>query len=88
MRIKDQTIFITGGSDGIGLALAIELAGLGNRVIVCGRREEALRAAKERCANIESICCDISDPADCGDAVRTFPVTSETSREEAVPSTP
>jgi uncharacterized oxidoreductase len=39
METKGNTILITGGATGIGLALAEEFLSLGNEVIVCGRRE-------------------------------------------------
>ena len=38
-RFKDQVIFITGGTSGIGLATAVQFAKAGaNHVIVCGRQ--------------------------------------------------
>ena len=39
-------MLITGGTDGLGLALARQLAGEGASVAVCGRDEERLRAAE------------------------------------------
>ena len=47
MKLSGNTILITGGSAGIGLAFAERFLRAGNRVIVCGRRESALREAKE-----------------------------------------
>jgi short-subunit dehydrogenase involved in D-alanine esterification of teichoic acids len=42
VRLSGKTVLITGGATGIGLALAQELSGRGNTVIVCGRRREKL----------------------------------------------
>jgi citronellol/citronellal dehydrogenase len=38
---------VTGGGTGLGRAAATELAGCGAQVVICGRREEVLRAAAE-----------------------------------------
>jgi len=52
MKLSGNTILITGGSDGIGLAFAERFIKTGNKVIVCGRREEALQQAKEKFPNL------------------------------------
>jgi len=43
-----NTILITGGRTGIGLAFAEHFLKADNEVIICGRREEALQQAKEQ----------------------------------------
>ncbi|MDP4095213.1 SDR family NAD(P)-dependent oxidoreductase [Paenibacillus sp. P96] len=48
MKLSGNTILITGGSAGIGLAFAERFIKAGNQVIVCGRRESALQQAKEK----------------------------------------
>lgn len=48
MELKGNTILITGGSSGIGMALAERFLELGNEVIVTGRNRAALVAFKER----------------------------------------
>ncbi|NRD77298.1 SDR family NAD(P)-dependent oxidoreductase [Bacillus sp. BRMEA1] len=48
MKLSGNTILITGGSAGIGLAFAERFIKAGNKVIVCGRRESALQNAKEK----------------------------------------
>jgi NAD(P)-dependent dehydrogenase (short-subunit alcohol dehydrogenase family) len=46
LELADKAILITGGTDGLGLALATQLASEGAAVAVCGRDEERLRAAE------------------------------------------
>ncbi|MRN56659.1 SDR family oxidoreductase [Paenibacillus monticola] len=48
MKLTGNTILITGGGSGIGLAFAERFLNAGNQVIVCGRREEVLEQAKEK----------------------------------------
>ncbi|MDR8389722.1 SDR family NAD(P)-dependent oxidoreductase [Aliifodinibius sp. S!AR15-10] len=61
MHLTGNTILITGGSSGIGLALSEELLKKNNDVIICGRSQEKLTRAKERLQNITTYQCDISD---------------------------
>src|ERR1700722_7163226 len=46
LELAGKAILITGGTDGLGLALATQLATEGAAVAVCGRDEERLRAAE------------------------------------------
>jgi len=64
MRLDGNTILITGGSMGIGLALAERFVKLGNTVIACGRREERLNEAKEMVPGLNAVRCDVSSSED------------------------
>jgi uncharacterized oxidoreductase len=60
MRTSGRTVLITGGSGGIGLALAKRFVREGSAVVVCGRRLEALAQAKAECPELSTIQCDVS----------------------------
>jgi 3-dehydrosphinganine reductase len=48
MILRDQHVFITGGSSGIGLALALQAAAAGARLTLVGRDAGKLAAAREQ----------------------------------------
>jgi uncharacterized oxidoreductase len=60
MQTSNNTILITGGATGIGLALAVEFLKKGNVVIICGRRENALNEAKAKYPKLHIRQADIS----------------------------
>lgn len=62
MNLENKSILITGGSSGIGLELAKNLAGKGNKVIICGRSAEKLQAAVLSEPRLLPFVCDVSDP--------------------------
>ncbi len=64
MKITDQTILVTGGASGIGFALAEKFVREGNQVLVCGRRESALKEAKEKIPALVTRQCDLALPED------------------------
>jgi uncharacterized oxidoreductase len=64
MRPTANTILVTGATSGIGLALAERFLARGNEVIVCGRREERLRALRERHPAVHTRACDVSVESD------------------------
>lgn len=61
MRLQDAHVLITGGTDGVGLALALALQAQGARVTVCGRSAARLACAKAALAPAGGavIACDI-----------------------------
>lgn len=61
MNLTNNTILITGGGSGIGLALAKELLKHGNKIIISGRDFERLENAKNNSPALEIIQCDISN---------------------------
>ncbi len=63
MRLSGNTVLITGGATGIGLAVAGALVREGNEVIICGRRRDRLRAAKAQVPGLRTRVCDVSNAA-------------------------
>jgi short-subunit dehydrogenase len=58
-----KTALITGGSTGIGYALARALAADGTRVVICARRAEPLQEAVRTLGpNVHGIVADVGDP--------------------------
>lgn len=64
MQTSGNTIFITGGAVGIGLALAEAFLRTGNTVIICGRRADKLAKAKDRLPELHTIVADITQPSE------------------------
>jgi uncharacterized oxidoreductase len=62
MTLKKKTVLITGGTSGIGLELARQLLQRGNAVIVTGRDQEKLDAARLALPGIHTFKSDVSDP--------------------------
>ena len=60
MEIKGNTVVITGGTSGIGLAFAKEFLKAGSKVIICGRRKDRLAEIKKEHPEIITRICDIS----------------------------
>jgi uncharacterized oxidoreductase len=61
MRTTGNTIFMTGGTSGIGLELARRFRDLGNTVIISGRRQDLLDQISAE-DGIEGIGLDVADP--------------------------
>lgn len=63
MKMRSNTIFITGGTSGIGKGLAEAFHRLGNQVIISGRREDRLRSVCAANPGMRHFVMDITDPA-------------------------
>ena len=61
MKTSGNTILITGGGTGIGLALTEALLKAGNEIAICGRREGKLVEAKTKFPSIHYKVCDVSN---------------------------
>jgi uncharacterized oxidoreductase len=64
MQIKGKTVLITGGTAGIGLEAAKQFLANGARVIITGRNQARLDAAKQRYPNVTAIRSDAADAED------------------------
>ena len=64
MNIKGNTVLITGGATGIGFALADAFLKAGNTVIICGRRQGKLDAARNKLKGVHTFTCDVTKKAD------------------------
>jgi uncharacterized oxidoreductase len=60
--LSGNTVLINGGTSGIGLELAKRLVALGNTVIITGRSQGKLDAAKDKLPSVHAIQSDAGDP--------------------------
>ena len=60
MELKNKRVLVTGGSSGIGLALAQALTARGARVVITGRRRNALDDALRSLGAATGVCADVA----------------------------
>jgi short-subunit dehydrogenase len=63
MHIADSTVLITGANGGLGHAIARALAAKGAKLVLSGRRPEALRPLAEE-LSARTVIADLADPAE------------------------
>jgi uncharacterized oxidoreductase len=77
MKSSANTILITGGGSGIGRGLAEALQGLGNQVVIAGRRKQALNETTAANPGMQSVVLDVEDASSIGrfadDIANRFP---------------
>lgn len=64
MKLQGHTVLVTGGTSGIGAAIAEAFHDLGNTVYVCARNPERLAAFSQKNPGIQTIECDIQHDMD------------------------
>lgn len=69
MKLSNNTVLITGGSAGIGFAIAKQLTENGNHVIITGRNKERLQKAVAQLNHVTGIVSDVSDEQDVNELV-------------------
>ncbi|GAA4679857.1 SDR family oxidoreductase [Frondihabitans cladoniiphilus] len=62
MKTNGNTLFITGGTSGIGLGLALRFQEAGNTVIIGGRRTELLEKIRAEHPAIDTVVLDVASP--------------------------
>ncbi|HEX8328055.1 MAG TPA: SDR family oxidoreductase [Hymenobacter sp.] len=63
MNLSNNTVLLTGGASGIGLALAVRFLQAGSQVIVIGRRADKLAEAQQQHPGLITRECDVADAA-------------------------
>lgn len=61
MKLSGQTVLVTGGGSGIGLALAQSFLQNGSQVIVCGRNVSRLEEAQKNNPGLHIAECDVTN---------------------------
>jgi uncharacterized oxidoreductase len=64
MNLSNNKILITGGASGIGLGLTERFIRENNTVIICGRREAALKEVAEKFPSVITKVCDVANEAE------------------------
>src|ERR1700759_3714129 len=66
LELKGRTVLVTGGSLGIGKAIALRFAREGSNLVLCARNEggllEARRELEDLGAAVVTVACDVTEP--------------------------
>jgi uncharacterized oxidoreductase len=77
MELNNNTVLVTGGASGIGLAIAERFLKAGSEAVICGRRAEKLQEAKAARPGFHTRVCDLGRASErealAAWAVREFP---------------
>src|SRR4051812_33348612 len=63
LGLNDKVALVTGGSSGIGLAIAAKLANEGCKIAIAGRDKPKLDAATDSIRGAKAFAADVRDPA-------------------------
>ena len=64
MNLSYNTILLTGGASGIGLALAVRFQQAGSEVIIVGRRADKLAEARQQYPGLHTRVCNVANAAE------------------------
>ncbi|GAB3333613.1 SDR family oxidoreductase [Hymenobacter humi] len=70
MNLSNNTVLLTGGASGIGLALAARFLQAGSEVIICGRRADKLAEAQAQHPGLRIRVCDVANASERIELVR------------------
>jgi 3-oxoacyl-[acyl-carrier protein] reductase len=62
LGLRDRVCVVTGSTGGIGFEAARTLASEGARVVVCGREEQRVEAARRKAGAELGVVCDLAEP--------------------------
>lgn len=64
MSLAGNTVLVTGGATGIGLAITERYLKAGSQLLICGRREDRLQEVKKKHPGVRTFVCDVGKGAD------------------------
>jgi 3-oxoacyl-[acyl-carrier protein] reductase len=70
LGLEGRRVLVTGGSKGLGEAIARELVGEGARVAICSRNEDEVLAAADELGVVHAQAADVTDPEQVQDFVQ------------------
>jgi 3-oxoacyl-[acyl-carrier protein] reductase len=70
LGLEGRRVLVTGGSKGLGAAIARELVGEGARVAICSRHEDEVLAAADELGVVHAQAADVTDPEQVQDFVQ------------------